>query len=194
MFVGCGKCLAYHGLVHLQAYGDAVIDEAPMFIISNYHVTVFLKRSEDVQDKRLWASQPVWWDQQQPSARSCWLWALHEATQKQHLKCKLPRLAVPQTDIGCDPHVISKQAQKSNLERLPRRAHPVVGLTTSSTPQNIKEKKRKDCTSRRQSNEQPSMMPGCPGSSSHKGHELAALTPVPASSQQSLSGTVARKQ
>lgn len=41
--------LPNHGLVHLQAYGDAVIDEAPMFIISNHHVTVFLKRSEDVQ-------------------------------------------------------------------------------------------------------------------------------------------------
>ncbi|DBB04384.1 TPA: hypothetical protein ACH3X1_012871 [Trebouxia sp. C0004] len=26
-----------------QAHGDAVIDEAPMLIISNYHVTVFLK-------------------------------------------------------------------------------------------------------------------------------------------------------
>ncbi len=66
-------CLAYHDLVYLQVYGDAVIDEAPMLIISNYHATVFLKRSEHVQDKRLWASRPVWWDQQQPTARSCWL-------------------------------------------------------------------------------------------------------------------------
>ena len=182
-----------HGLVHLQAYGDAVIDEAPMFIISNYHVTVFLKRSEDVQDKRLWASQPVWWDQQQPSARSCWLWALHEATQLQHVKCKVSRLAVPQTDIGYDTPVSSKQAQKSNLERLPRRAHPATGLMASSTLQSKQEKKRKDDTFRHQSNKKPSIVPGCPGSSTHKGHEPVALTPVSASSQQSPSGTATCK-
>jgi hypothetical protein len=164
-----------------------------MFIISNYHVTVFLKRSEDVQDKRLWASQPVWWDQEQPSARSCWLWALHEATQMQHLKCKLSRLAVPQTDIGYETPVISKQAQRSNLERLPRRAHPAVGLVSSSTSQTTEEKKRKADTFRHQSHEKPSIILGCPGSTSQKGHELAALTPVSASSQQSPSGTEACK-
>lgn len=113
-----------------------------MFIISNYHVTVFVKRSEDVQDKRLWASHPIWWDQQQPSARSCWLWALHEATQLQHLKCKLSHLAVPQTCIENDTPVISKQVQKSNLERLPRRAHPASGLVSSSTSQSKKGQKR----------------------------------------------------
>ncbi|KAK9829488.1 hypothetical protein WJX72_006168 [[Myrmecia] bisecta] len=42
-----------------QVYGDAVFDEAPMLILTNYHVTVFLKRSADVQDKRLWASPPI---------------------------------------------------------------------------------------------------------------------------------------
>lgn len=66
-------CPAYYDLVYLQAYGDAVIDEALMLITSTYPVTVSLKRSEIVQDKRLWASQPVWWDQEEPSARCCWV-------------------------------------------------------------------------------------------------------------------------
>ena len=43
----------------MQVYGDAVMDEAPLLILTNYHVTVFLKRSEHVHDKRLWASEPV---------------------------------------------------------------------------------------------------------------------------------------
>ena len=122
-----------------------------------------------------------------------WLWALHEATQMQHLKCKLSRLAVPQTDIGYDTPVSSKQAQKSNLERLPRRAHPASGLMASSTLQSKQEKKRKDDTFRHQSNKKPSIVPGCPGSSTHKGHEPVALTPVSASSQQSPSGTATCK-
>ena len=43
----------------MHVYGDAVMDEAPLLILTNYHVTVFLKRSEHVHDKRLWASEPV---------------------------------------------------------------------------------------------------------------------------------------
>lgn len=104
------------------------IGEAPMLIISNYYVTVFLKRNEHVHDKRLWASQPVWWDQQQPTARSCWLWALHEATQMQHLKRKLPRMVVPQTCKGYDIPVTSKQVQNSSREKLQQRAQPAIRL------------------------------------------------------------------
>lgn len=34
----------------VQVYGDAVLDEAPLLILTNYHVTVFLRRSSNVQD------------------------------------------------------------------------------------------------------------------------------------------------
>ncbi|KAL0021877.1 hypothetical protein WJX77_010458 [Trebouxia sp. C0004] len=37
------ECVDAMLLALQQAHGDAVIDEAPMLIISNYHVTVFLK-------------------------------------------------------------------------------------------------------------------------------------------------------
>ena len=50
----------------MQVYGDAVMDEAPLLILTNYPVTVFLKRSEHVHDKRLWASEPVWWGSAAP--------------------------------------------------------------------------------------------------------------------------------
>ena len=49
------------------------MDEAPLLILSNYDVTIFLKRAKHVMDKRLWASPPVWWDSQRPSARCSWL-------------------------------------------------------------------------------------------------------------------------
>lgn len=84
----------------LQAYGDAVIDEAPLLFISNYHCTVFLKRSEHVHNKTLWASEPIWWDQQHPSARSCWLKFLCVADEMQEVKAKLPRMVVPRTADG----------------------------------------------------------------------------------------------
>ena len=80
-------CLCYGQLAPLlaclQAYGDAVIDEAPLLFVSNYHCTVFLKRSQHVHDKKLWASEPIWWDRQHPSAPSCWLRCLRAADEMQ---------------------------------------------------------------------------------------------------------------
>ncbi|KAK9817326.1 hypothetical protein WJX74_005231 [Apatococcus lobatus] len=82
-----------------QVYGDAVMDEAPLLVLSNYDCTVFQKRSPNVMDKRLWASEPVWWDSQRPSARACWLQAFQTA--KGMADWCLPRQAVPQTLGGC---------------------------------------------------------------------------------------------
>lgn len=43
-------------LLHVvQAYGMAVVDEAPVFVLTSYNVSVFFKRSNDVEDTRLWA-------------------------------------------------------------------------------------------------------------------------------------------
>jgi len=116
----------------MQVYGDAVMDEAPLLILTNYHVTVFLKRSEHVHDKRLWASEPVWWNQQHPSARSCWLRALQVAEEMQHIKCKLRRMVVPQTAEGYIIPVSSKQAQQPLAKKLRPQAQPAIRLMASS--------------------------------------------------------------
>ena len=76
------------------------MDEAALLILTNYHVTYFVKRSADTADKRLWASPAVWWDQTDPPPRVCWLYALQQAEQLQQLKVSLPRVAVPHTQAG----------------------------------------------------------------------------------------------
>lgn len=78
-----------------QAYGDAVFDEAPLLVITNYRVTVFLKRSPDVKDKRLWASEPIWLDDTSPPPRVSWLHGLQLAHELQGWKASLPRADVP---------------------------------------------------------------------------------------------------
>lgn len=93
-------CTLLTKLLELQAYGDAVMDEAPMLFLSTYHVSIFLKRSPDVQDKRLWASTPIWWDQRDPPARVCWVYALMQSGDMFKLKQSLPRFAVPHTREG----------------------------------------------------------------------------------------------
>ena len=81
----------------MQAYGDAILDEAPLLVLTNYHATVFLRRSGDVRDARLRASEPVWIDQTDPPARACWLHALCQAGELRGLKRQLPRAGVPPT-------------------------------------------------------------------------------------------------
>lgn len=93
----------------LQAYGDAVLDEAPIFFLTNYHVTVFLKRSADVMDKRIWASEPIWYDRIHPPARACWVHGLQLAQQMQPLKRSLPRVVVPPTVEG---YIIQQRPQQ----------------------------------------------------------------------------------
>ena len=76
------------------------MDEAPLLILTNYHVTFFFRRSSNVLDKRLWASPAVWWDQAEPPARVCWLHALQQAQELQLLKASLRLVAVPHTLAG----------------------------------------------------------------------------------------------
>ena len=96
----------------LQVYGDAVMDEAPLLILTNYHVTVFLKRSEDVQDKRLWASEPIWFDQADPPARVSWVHGLQQAQELRHLKHRLPRAVVPPTVQGYHIQLRPREARR----------------------------------------------------------------------------------
>ena len=84
----------------LQVYGDGVMDEGLLLILTNYHATSDLRRSGNVLDKRLWASPAVWWDQAEPPARVCWLHALQQTQELQPLKASLRRVAVPHTLAG----------------------------------------------------------------------------------------------
>jgi len=98
----------------LQVYGDAVMDEAPLLILTNYHVTVFLKRSGNVLDKRLWASEPIWFDQTDPPARASWLHALQQAEELRDLKQRLPRARVPPTAEG---YHIQPRPQQAHMQQ-----------------------------------------------------------------------------
>lgn len=117
-----------------QVYGDAVIDEAPLLFVSNYHSTVFLKRSEHVCDKKLWASEPIWWDRQQPSARSCWLTFLRLADETEAVKARLPQTAVPRTaDNYVLTQVSSKDRPLATKRSLRTRSRPANKLMASSS-------------------------------------------------------------
>ena len=116
----------------MQVYGDAVVDEAPLLILSNYLVTIFLKRSQHCWDKRLWASEPIWWDQTQPSARACWLHAFQLAAQMAPMKSQLPRRVVPQTMEGYKVSIPQPHPQ-TGKGRLRERRTRVNQLKASSS-------------------------------------------------------------
>ena len=63
----------------MQAFGCAVEEEVAVAAVTNYTVTLFMKRSMDVRNKTIYVSDPVWFDQTQPPAKACWLNFLHEA-------------------------------------------------------------------------------------------------------------------
>ena len=114
--IGFSSCHGVAGMLSaplhvLQVYGDAVMDEAPLLILTNYHVTIFLKRSDNVQDKRLWASEPVWFDQTDPPARASWVHGLQQAEELRDLKRRLPHAIVP-------PAI-----QRYHIQLRPREAH-----------------------------------------------------------------------
>jgi len=83
-----------------QAFGDAVMDEAPLLIISNYEVTYFIKRNvQNVADKQLIVSPPVSWDSQSPHPLAAWLFCLHHASElwDDNAKSRLAHAEVPAT-------------------------------------------------------------------------------------------------
>lgn len=87
----------------MQAFGDAITDEAPLIIISNYEVTYFLLRdTEDANNRTLKASPPVAWNIQDPPAMACFLHALELSAElwDAGVKAKLSRDAVLGTPVG----------------------------------------------------------------------------------------------
>ena len=108
--------------------------------ISSYHVTVFMRRSPDVLDNRIWVSAPVWWDQ---NPRVAWLHALQQAEQLGSQKQSLPRLLVPftgacsritpQLQLQQQPAAGGHQRALPALRKRRRPAeHHVIGPTSSS--------------------------------------------------------------
>ena len=87
--MSCTSCCADVHVGFLQAYGDAVVEEAPIFAISNYEVTFFCRRHlTDVRDKRIWASPPIAWDSASLPPRAAWLHFLGVAQECRNLMSK----------------------------------------------------------------------------------------------------------
>ncbi len=63
----------------VQVFACTVEEEVAVAAVTSYEVTFFVKRSMDVTEKKIWVSDPVWFDQTQPSARACWLNFMREA-------------------------------------------------------------------------------------------------------------------
>ena len=85
----------------MQAYGDAVMDEVPIFAISNHETAIFLKRSQHVGSKVLECSPVIFRDGRNGlPMRVAWLWCLEEAVRLQGWKAGLQRKLVPKTGPG----------------------------------------------------------------------------------------------
>lgn len=97
-----------------QAYGDAVMDEAPLLLISNWHTTFLFSRClDDVCNKTLQVSQWAW-DSIDVPPLGAFLYVLHLAHQLWHKNAKqqLPRVGVPVTPrSGYEVQLGSRQVQ-----------------------------------------------------------------------------------
>ncbi|WIA20003.1 hypothetical protein OEZ85_005875 [Tetradesmus obliquus] len=97
-----------------QAYGDAVMDEAPLLLVSNWHTTfLFSRRLDDVRNKTLQVSQWAW-DSTDVPPLGAFLYVLHRAHQLWHndAKQQLPRAGVPVTPrSGYEVQLGSRQVQ-----------------------------------------------------------------------------------
>ncbi len=103
--IHASHCADVHGEL-LQAYGDAVVEEAPIFAISNYDVTFFCRRHlSEVGDKRIWASPPIAWNEVSLPPRAAWLHFLAVAQECRAAKSKsvLLRDDVPDTPTSGYP-------------------------------------------------------------------------------------------
>ena len=97
-----------------------------------------MKRSADAADKRLWASPAVWWDQTDPPPRVCWLYALQQAEQLQHLKASLSRMAVPHTQAGSPSPEQQLDSDGGARSPSPRRASKRRRTAAQKPPQQVR--------------------------------------------------------
>lgn len=91
-------CLIDHQINLLQAYGDAVQDECPLLLVSNYRSTFLLLRHNDVTNKHLKVAQWTWDDAVVPPL-GAFLYVLKLASDlwRQGVKQHLSRQRVPVT-------------------------------------------------------------------------------------------------
>lgn len=139
-------------VVLFQAYGDAVAEEAPVFAITNYEVTVFCHRNlNDVTDRRIWASPPISWNNLSLPPRAAWLHFMAVAQSCQDLRSKdvLLRGQVPVTPLsGYSPKTTRKESslrlkpgtryghQRQGMRQQPARrvkAHAAKSVGTSGS-------------------------------------------------------------
>ena len=86
----------------LQAYGDAVAEEAPLFALSNYNATIFCRRDfSSVRNRNIWASPTTTWDSPLLLPCAAWFYFMSVA-QECHangVKSRLRREEVPSTPL-----------------------------------------------------------------------------------------------
>lgn len=193
--------LASSAHVHaLQVYGDAVMDEAPLLIVTNFHVTVFMRRSDNVLDKKLFASEPIWFDQTDPPLRACWVHALQQAQELRDLKRRLPRAVVPPTvevyhieqrpqqahgQLGQQQHATAEQRAAAQQQAATEQQGPEAGSAPGSKRQRVAEQQVGEHSSSRRSARQRTMQKSlCLQARSEKGYEESSThfsaAPVPA--------------
>lgn len=76
-------------------------DEAPLLILTNYHITYLLLRNfSNVEDKTLYASPPIPWNCSFLPPRAAWLYAMAAASKcmDDRVKDVLSREDVPVTE------------------------------------------------------------------------------------------------
>ena len=95
-------------------------------IVTNYEGAIFMRRMGNVQDKAILASPTIWWNQQSPPARVCWLYMLQLAADLLPLKLSLKRELVPPTFEGYP--VRPQQAERSGQEHRLRSPAPKYAM------------------------------------------------------------------
>ena len=61
-------------ITFLQAHGDPVVEEAPLFVVSNYNATTFCQQGfSNVCSKGICASPTITWDSPLLLPRAVWL-------------------------------------------------------------------------------------------------------------------------
>ena len=98
-----------------------------MFVLTNHNVTVFFKRSRDVRDTRLWASEPLWISDTDPPACAMWAHALQHAEELRSWKPMLPRADVP--------HTIEEQHTQTHQQRVDTQRQRLTRISLPSTEQ-----------------------------------------------------------
>lgn len=116
----------------MQAFGDSVMDECPLMLISNWHSTSVLKRDiTDVRKKKLTVAH--WgWESTDPPPLGAFLYVLKVAHTMWHdkVKLKLPRSGVPVTPssgyvFSCGSRRVLLHTKFGGMRDMPTRQLPI---------------------------------------------------------------------